>query len=57
MATQHVVGLAGGNHPRADEAAEPAHPHDHPELGGLAEAEGDEGIGLPEVELASSPGR
>ena len=57
VATEHVVGLAGGDHPRPAEAAEAANADDHPELGDLADAEGDRGLGLPEVDWASSQGR
>ena len=51
MAAEHVMGLAGRDHPPADQPGEATDPGDHPQLGGLPVPERDLNIGLPQIEL------
>jgi hypothetical protein len=57
MTTEDVVGLTGREHPPADQPGEATDPGDHPQLGGLTEPDRDPDVGLPQIELASSPGK
>ena len=52
VAAEDVVGLAGRDHPPADEATEGGHADEDPELVRVPETHGDLHVGLPQVELA-----
>ena len=53
---QHVVRLAGGDHPAAQELREPQRTDYHPQLLRLAVTDRDQHVGLPQVELGQLAG-